>query len=62
MVWRQGRALNGDAAVFYDIEIVMSFSYIWDVCVVVGCKMIVWQGSCQVKCGRQKSHGGAAEG
>jgi len=43
-MWRQGRALNGDAMVFYDVEIFMSFSSIWDVCVVVGHMMTVWQG------------------
>jgi hypothetical protein len=50
MVWRQGRALNGDAVVFYGVEIFMSFSSIWDVCADVGHKMTMWQGSYQVKC------------
>ncbi len=48
--------------VFYGVEIFVSFFSIWDVCVVVGHIMNMWQGSCQVKCARQKSHGGAAEG
>jgi hypothetical protein len=38
--------MNGDAGVFYGVEIFMSFSSIWDVCDAVGCKMTVWQGSC----------------
>jgi hypothetical protein len=59
--WRQGRALNGDAMVFYGVEIFVLFSSIWDVCVVVGRMMTVWQGSCQVKCRQQKSHGGMAK-
>jgi hypothetical protein len=46
----------------YGIEIFVSFFSIWDVCVVVGRKMNVWQGNCQVKCARWKSHGGVAEG
>jgi hypothetical protein len=57
--WRCG---GGDAVVFYGIEICMSFSSIWDICAIVGCRMIVWEKSCQLKCDRQKSHGGAAEG
>jgi hypothetical protein len=44
MAWRQGRALNGDAMVFYGVEIFTSFFSIWDVCVVAGHNMIVWQG------------------
>jgi hypothetical protein len=35
---------------FDSIETFASFSFVWCVCVVVGCKMTVWQGSCQVKC------------
>jgi hypothetical protein len=62
MAWRQGRALNGDAVVFYGVEIFMSFSSIWDVCVVVECRMIVWQGSYQVKCIRRKSCSGTTKG
>jgi len=46
--WKQGRALNGDAVVFYGVEIFVSFSSIWDVCVATRRRMIVWQGSCQV--------------
>jgi hypothetical protein len=61
-VWRQGRALNGDAVVFYGVEIVMLFFSIWDVCATTGRKMTMWQGSYQVKCGWRKSHDGAAEG
>jgi hypothetical protein len=60
MAWRQGRALNGDAVVFYGIEIFMSFSSIWDVCVPIRHRMTMWQRSCQVK--PQKSCGGAVEG
>jgi hypothetical protein len=54
--------LNGDVVVFYGVEIVMLFFSIWDVCAIVGRRMIVWQGSYQVKCGRQKSHDQATEG
>jgi hypothetical protein len=32
MVWRQGKTLNGDAVVFYGVEIFMLFFSIWDVC------------------------------
>jgi hypothetical protein len=46
---------------FYGIEI-MPFSSIWDVCVVVGHKMIVCQGNCQVKGGWRKFRGRATEG
>ncbi len=56
------RALNGDVMVSYGVEIFMSFSSIWDVCAIIGCRMIVWQGSYQVKYGRQKSRGGVVEG
>ncbi len=49
-VWRQGGSPNGDAVVFDNIELFESFSSIWYVCVVVGRKMTMWQGSCQVKC------------
>jgi hypothetical protein len=56
------RAMNGDVVVFYGIEIFMSFSSIWDVCVVARRRMIVWQGSRQVKCVWRKSRGGATEG
>ncbi len=53
---------NGDAVVFDSIEIFLSFSFVWYMCVVVGRRMIVWQGSCQVKCVRQKSNGVTTEG
>ncbi len=53
--------MNGDAMVFYGIEIFMSFSSIWDVYVAARRKMTVWQGSRQVKCVWWKSHGGAIE-
>jgi len=52
---------NGDAVVFDSIEIFVSFSFFWYVCVVAGRKMIVWQGSYQVKCVRQKSYGATTE-
>ncbi len=35
MAWKQGVAVNGDTVVFCGIEIFMSFSFIWDTCVVV---------------------------
>jgi len=53
---------NGNAPVFGSIETLMSFSSVWYVCVVVGRRMMVWQGNCQVKCGRQKSHEAVVEG
>jgi hypothetical protein len=62
MAWRQGRTLNGDAMVFYCIEIFVLVFFIWDVCVAAKRRMIVWQGSYQVKCTWQKSRYGAAEG
>ncbi len=43
----------------------MSFPFIWDVYVdvdILGQWMIVWQGSCQVKCDKRKSRYGAEEG
>ncbi len=42
----------------------MLFSFVWLVYVVdiVGCWMTMWQRSYQVKCDRQKSRGGAANG
>jgi hypothetical protein len=36
----------------YGIEMFVSFSSIWDVCVATGHKMNVWQGNCKVKCAR----------
>jgi hypothetical protein len=48
--------------VFYGVEIFVSFYYIWDVCVAIGRKIIMWQGSYQVKCAWWKSRGGMAEG
>jgi len=48
----------------YGLDVLMSFSFIWDDCVVmdiVGCWLIVWQGSCQAKSGRWKSRCGAEE-
>jgi hypothetical protein len=45
-MWKQGKTLNGGAVVFYGIEIFMSFSFIWDVCVAIGHKMIVSQRNC----------------
>jgi hypothetical protein len=60
--WRQGRSPNGDAVVFDNIETFVSFSSIWYVCVVVGHRMTVWQGSYQVKYARRKFHGATMEG
>ncbi len=45
-----------------NIESLALFSYVWYVCIVVGCKMIVWQGSYYVKCVWQKSHNSTTEG
>jgi len=41
-VWRQGRLQNGDVSVFGGIEALVSFSYVWYVCVMAGRKMMVW--------------------
>ncbi len=49
-MWRQGGSPNGDVVMFDSIERLVSFSFVWYVCVVVERMMIVWQGSCQVKC------------
>ncbi len=56
MAWRQGRLQNGDVSVFGSIKTLMSFSSVWYVCVVARHMMMVWQGSCQVRCVRRKSH------
>jgi hypothetical protein len=48
--------------VFDSIETFMSFSSIWNVCVIAGCRMTVWQGSYQVKCVRWKSRDATVEG
>ncbi len=47
---------------FGSIETLVSFSSVWYVCVVAGRKMMVWPGSCQVRCARQKSLGAMVEG
>jgi len=48
MAWRQGRSSNGDVMVFDNIETFVSFSSVWDVCVAIGRRMIVWQGNYQM--------------
>jgi hypothetical protein len=48
--------------VFDSIETFVSFSSVWYVCVAVGRKMTMGQGSCQMKCAWQKSHGAMVEG
>jgi len=48
----------------YGLDVLMSFSFIWDdyaAMDIVGCWLIVWQGSCQVKNGQWKSRCGAEE-
>jgi len=62
MAWRQGRSPNGNVVVFDSIETFVSFFYVWYVCVAAGCRMIVWQRRCQMKCTRQKSCSAMAEG
>jgi len=47
---------------FGSIETLVLFSSVWYVCVVAGCKMMVWPGSCQVRCARRRSLGTMAEG
>jgi hypothetical protein len=48
--------------VFVSIEIFVSFAFVWNVCVVARRKMIVWQGSCQMKCTWRKSRNATVEG
>jgi hypothetical protein len=48
--------------VFDSIEIFVSFSYVWYVCVIVGCRMIMWRGTCQVKCIWRKFQSAMTEG
>jgi hypothetical protein len=62
MAWRQGRLQNGDALVFGHIKTLVSFSLVWYVCVVAGHMVMVWQGSCKVRCVRRKSREASAEG
>jgi hypothetical protein len=60
-LWRQGGSLNGDVVVFDSIEIFVSFFCVWYVHIFVGHRTTVWQGSYQVKCAQQKSHGATLE-
>ncbi len=53
--WRQGKLQNGDASMFANIEALVSFSFVWCVCVNVGHKIMVWPRSCQRRCTRQRS-------
>ncbi len=46
---------------FSSIETFVSFFSVWYVCVITGCKMMVWQRSYQARCVRWKSHRGATE-
>jgi hypothetical protein len=59
------KSTYGDMVVFYGVEIFMSFSFFWDVYAIVdivGCRMTMWQGSSQMKCGQWKSHCVVARG
>jgi hypothetical protein len=47
---------------FGSIEMLVSFSSIWFVCVIVGCRMMVWLRSYQGKCIRWRSRGAIVEG
>ncbi len=47
---------------FGRIETLVSFSSVWYACVVARRKMMVWPGSCQVRCTRWKSRETVAEG
>jgi hypothetical protein len=65
MAWKQRRAFNGDAVVFYGIKIFVLFSFIWHVCITIQCRMTMWQrtqGSYQMKFVWRKSYGGATKG
>jgi len=59
---RQRRSPNGDVVVFDSIEIFVSFSSVWYVCVATRCKMTMWQGNYQVKCTWRKSHNATTKG
>jgi len=48
--------------VFHSIDTFVSFFFVWYVCVVVRQRMIMWQGSCQVKCAWWISRGAVAKG
>jgi hypothetical protein len=45
-----------------NIETLVSFSFVWYVCVAIGHKMSVWQESCQMKCTQRKSHSATTKG
>ncbi len=62
IAWRQGRLQNGNAPMFGSIENLVSFSSVWYVCVVAKRRMMVWQGSYQVRCTWRKSRGIMAKG
>jgi hypothetical protein len=62
MVWKQGRLQNGNAPVFGSIEALVLFFFVWYVCVIVGHRMMVWQGSYQGRCIRHRSRGATMEG
>ncbi len=47
---------------FGRIETLVSFSSVWYVGIVVGYRMMVWQGNCQVRCIWQKSCGVVVKG
>jgi hypothetical protein len=46
---------NGDAQVFGGIEGMVSFFFVWCVCVSVGRRIMVWLGSCHARCTRWRS-------
>jgi hypothetical protein len=48
--------------VFGNIEALVLFSFVWYVCVIIGYRMMVWQGSYRVRCTWQRSHGVATKG
>jgi len=62
MAWRQGKLQNGDAPLFDSIEALVSFFFVWCVCVITSYKMMVRPGSYQGRCAQLKSRRVVAEG
>ncbi len=60
MAWKQRRSTNGDVMVLIALKPLCRF-LLFHVCVVARCKMIGWQGDCQLRCAREKSRGAATE-
>jgi hypothetical protein len=59
---KQGKLQNGNVPVFGSIEALVSFFFVWCVCVITGYKMMVRPGSCRGRCTQLKSRGVVVEG